>query len=224
MYRLVQTRIFEYTKVVRYTGACRSLSISLKNQTAINKLRAWIAHKNANVFMKCERGDFRPNRFHAGTKQDFKEVLNKLAGAGWPSSPTPTDILLLLFIRWTTHEHLTIFFCYCLSSYLLKLQGSGANVNLAFSFFIYSSGPPTSLQLFVMDHLGPDPVNTYINTIIVQISEFPSGECPNKSLNNITTNRRRGRKKRKNSAVHQPLTRASNPHKPEAWPMTVNCS
>lgn len=63
-------------------GACQSFPISLKNQTAINKLRACFIHKNANVFMKCERGDFRPKRFHAGTKQGFKEVLNKLAGAG----------------------------------------------------------------------------------------------------------------------------------------------
>lgn len=31
--------------------------------------------------MKCEREDFPPKRFHADTKQEFKELLNKLAGA-----------------------------------------------------------------------------------------------------------------------------------------------
>lgn len=46
--------------------------------------------------MKCERGDFRPKRFHAGTKQDFKKVLNKLAGAGWPSSPTPSWYIVII--------------------------------------------------------------------------------------------------------------------------------
>lgn len=37
--------------------------------------------------MKCERGDFRPKRFHAGTIQDFKEVLNKLAHRGCEDDP-----------------------------------------------------------------------------------------------------------------------------------------